>query len=77
LQKKLIELNIDFIWVCNNPNKIDRIIYNKQLKSIEHLDELDNYQSIITVANKESQSLIKIFFDSKGYKIMRDYYFFC
>jgi len=77
LAKKLIELNIDFIWVCNNPNKIDRIIYNKQLKSIEHLDELDNYQSIITVANKESQSLIKIFFDSKGYKIMRDYYFFC
>ena len=59
------------------PNKIDRIIYNKQLKSIVHLDELDNYQSIITVANEESQSLIKIFFDSKGYKIMRDYYFFC
>jgi len=77
LAKKLIELNIDFIWVCNNPNKIDRIIYNKQLKSIEYLDELDNYQSIITVANEESQSLIKIFFDSKGYKIMRDYYFFC
>ena len=77
LAKKLIELNINFIWVCNNPNKIDRIIYNKQLKSIEYLDELDNYQSIITVANEESQSLIKIFFDSKGYKIMRDYYFFC
>lgn len=77
LAKKLIKLNIDFIWVCNNPNKIDRIIYNKQLKSIEHLDELDNYQSIITVAKEESQSLIKIFFDSKGYKIMRDYYFFC
>jgi len=77
LAKKLIEFNIDFIWVCNNPNKIDRIIYNKQLKSIEHLNELDNYQSIITVANEESQSLIKIFFDFKGYKIMRDYYFFC
>ena len=61
----------------NNPNKIDRIIYNNQFKSIEHLDELDNYQSIITVANEESQSLIKIFFGSKGYKIMRDYYFFC
>ena len=77
LAKKLSALEIDFVWVCNNPNKIDQIIYNKQLKSIEYLNQLKNYQSIITVANDKSQLLINKFFKSKGLIKMKDYFFFC
>jgi len=77
LAKKLSALEIDFVWVCNNPNKIDQIIYNKQLKSIEYLNRLKNYQSIITVANDKSQLLINEFFKSKGLIKMKDYYYFC
>jgi len=77
LAQKLINKKIDFIWVCNNPKKINKFIYNKELKSIEYLNKLNKYQSIITVANKESQSLINVFFNSKNLIIMKDYYFFC
>ena len=70
-------MEIDFVWVCNNPNKIDQIIYNKQLKNIEFLNRLKNYQSIITVATDKSQLLINEFFKSKGLIKMKDYYFFC
>ena len=50
---------------------------NKQLKNIEFLNRLKNYQSIITVANDKSQLLINEFFKSKGLIKMKDYYFFC
>lgn len=75
--KKLCAFKIDFVWVCNNPNKIDQVIYNKQLKNVEHLNKLNNYQTIITVANDKSQLLINNFFKSKGLIKMKDYYFFC
>ena len=77
LAKKLSALEIDFVWVCNNPNKIDQVIYNKQLKNVEHLNKLKNFQTIITVANDKSQLLINNFFKSKGLIKMKDYYFFC
>ena len=77
LAKKLSEKKIDFSWVCDNPNKIGKNIYNKNLHDVKYLNELNNYQAIITVANKESQKLIKNFFDSKNLEKMKDYYYFC
>ena len=75
--KKLCAFKIDFVWVCNNSNKINQLIYNKKLKNIEYLSQLKNYQSIITVANDKSQLLINDFFKSKGLIKMKDYYYFC
>lgn len=75
--KKLSEKKIDFSWVCDNPNKIGKNIYDKNLHDVNYLNELKNYQAIITVANKESQKLIKNFFDSKDLEKMKDYYYFC
>jgi len=77
LAEKLSEQNISFSWVCNNPNKIGKNIYNIQILEIDYLNKLNNFQSIITVANKESQMLIKDFFDSMGLEKMKDYFFFC
>jgi phosphoribosylaminoimidazole carboxylase (NCAIR synthetase) len=77
LAKKLIELNIDFIWICNNPNKIGLKIYDIILKPWQKLNSISNCQSIITIANENSQTDIKAYFESRKMKNMVDYFFFC
>jgi glycosyltransferase involved in cell wall biosynthesis len=77
LAKKLSEQNIRYSWVCNNPNKIGKQIYNNQILNVDYLNRLNNFQSVITVASKDSQKLIKDFFSSKNLICMKDYYFFC
>lgn len=73
----LIEKNISFEWVCDNPKKIGRDIYNQILKPIEHLNKIKNYQCIISVANQEAQSEIKHYFKTHKKTAMKDYFFFC
>ena len=77
IARMLIEKQVDFVWVCNNPKKIGKHIYDKKLHSFNHLKELNNAQSIITVANKESQQTIRSFFISSSKVAMEDYFFFC
>ena len=77
LAKKLSEQNISYSWVCNNPNKIGKHISNKQILDVYYLNKLNNFQCIITVANEDSQKLIKDFFNSRNLICMKDYYFFC
>jgi len=77
IAKMLIEKQVDFVWVCNNPKKIGKHIYDKKLHSFIHLKGLNNAQSIITVANKESQQTIRSFFISSSKVAMKDYFFFC
>lgn len=77
ITKLLIEKNIEFFWICNNPKKIGKHIYNKELFSFNYLKEIDNAQSILTVANKKSQQAIRTFFNSINKHEMKDYFFFC
>lgn len=58
LAQKLLESNIDFSWICDNPNKIGHNIYGKILKSheIKMLDS--NSQIIVGVAQKGAQNEI-------------------
>ena len=73
----LIEKNIAFEWVCDNPKKIGKDIYNQTLKPFECLSDIKNYQSIITVANQEAQTEIKNYFKTQKRTAMKDYFFFC
>ena len=73
----LIEKNTAFEWVCDNPKKIGKDIYNQTLKSFEYLSTIKNYQSIITVANHEAQLEIEHYFQSHKMSAMNDYFFFC
>ena len=73
----LIEKNISFEWVCDNPKKIGKDIYNQTLKSFEYLSTIENYQSIVTVANHEAQLEIEQYFQSNKMTAMNDYFFFC
>ncbi|RLD23517.1 MAG: glycosyltransferase family 2 protein [Bacteroidetes bacterium] len=77
IAQSLVGKNIDFIWLCDNPKKIGKNIYGVQLQHYSILGDIQNPQSIITVANEEAQITIKSFFIKLGQKPMQDYFFFC
>ena len=69
---------IPFVWICDNPKKIGKRIYDQPLESWEKLSDLTtDSQSIITVANENSQKTIETYFNSLQKKPMMDYFFFC
>ena len=73
----LIERQIPFEWICDNPKKIGKNIYGKTLKEFKALAEIKNPQSLITVANKTAQTEIRAFLESLKMQPLRDYIFFC
>lgn len=73
----LINNDIPFYWICDNPNKIGKNIYNQSLLNFEYLKELNNPQSIVTVANEEAQKEIRSYFSKQRMMSMIDYFFFC
>ena len=77
IAKGLQNAGIGFVWLCDNPNKIGKKIYKKELEHFHALEALENPQSIITVANATAQKEIKEYFDKLSQKPMLDYFFFC
>ena len=77
IAKTLVNKQIDFEWICDNPNKIGKDIYGKTLKSFKTLPELKNPQSIITVANKKAQNDIRAYLTKLNMQPIEDYLFFC
>lgn len=73
----LTKQQIDFNWVCDNPKKIGKEIYGKQMLAFTAIDELSNAQNIITVANPSAQIGIKKFFSDRRKESLIDYFFFC
>ena len=77
LAKLLIDRHINFEWICDNPKKIGKHIYNKEMHNFSYLAELQDAQSIISVANSEAQKEIKSYFEKNNKRSMIDYFFFC
>lgn len=77
LAKKMIEKKVPFYWICDNPKKIGKHIYDQKLYPFNQLESIENTQSIITVANPREQEIIKQYFNGRGAKSMEDYFFFC
>ncbi len=77
LAKLLIASNIPFEWICDNPKKIGKHIYDKLLKPFTYLETTKDFQSIITVANAEEQISIGDYFKAQKKRQMIDYFFFC
>lgn len=75
--KNLIENEIPFDWICDNPKKIGRDIYGQELKPFNFLKDIENPQSIITVANTEAQKQIRAYLKKLKLQSMKDYFFFC
>jgi len=72
-----LKKEIPFHWICDNPKKINKHIYNQKLKAFIFLEDLNNPQSIITVANVQAQKEIKSYLHDQKMKSMTDYFFFC
>jgi glycosyltransferase involved in cell wall biosynthesis len=77
LAKILINLNIPFYWICDNPKKIGKHIYDQKLLNFDYLSQLKNPQSIVTVANENAQKEIIHYFEKQNMQSMLDYFFFC
>ncbi|TXE11940.1 glycosyltransferase [Seonamhaeicola algicola] len=77
MAKLFIKHNIAFKWICDNPNKIGKEIYGQQLLKFKTLAEIENPQSLVTVANKEAQKEIKNYLEKLNLKPIKDYIFFC
>ena len=77
IAQELLKNDIHFYWVCDNPKKIGKDIYGKEMLPFKILEELPNTQSIITVANEEAQKEIKDYFKDRNMQPMTDYFFFC
>ena len=77
IAKRLLDKGIEFSWLCDNPNKINKKIYGKKMEHFKHLESLQNPQSIITVANERAQKEIKDYVKGLGQRAMKDFFFFC
>lgn len=77
IAQELISQDIPFNWVCDNPKKIGKDIYGKEMLAFKAIDEFENAQNIITVANSKAQLEIKKFFEVRKKQSMVDYFFFC
>ena len=77
IAKLLIESEIDFYWLCDNPRKIGKKIYRQELFPYQKLENLKEPQSIISVANPEAQTEIESYFKDLKMQSFLDYYFFC
>ncbi len=77
LAKLLIKENISFEWICDNPKKIGKHIYNKLLKPFTYIKTIKNSQSIVTVANTKEQLVIRNYCLQQNKQQMVDYFFFC
>ena len=77
IAKTFIKKDIPFYWICNNPKKIGKKIYDQILYDFSYLKEIKNAQSIISVANKDAQVYIKNYMKELKLEPMEDYFFFC
>ncbi|MFS4469168.1 glycosyltransferase family 2 protein [Maribacter sp. 2210JD10-5] len=77
IAKKLVEKNIPFHWICDNPKKIGKEIYGKEMLPFTILKTIKNPQTIITVANEAEQKEIQNYFHSLEQVPAKDYFFFC
>lgn len=77
IAKSFVEKELVFKWICDNPNKIGKDIYGKNLEHFRVLNEIEDPQIIITVANEQEQKTIRNFFGSLNKYPIKDYFFFC
>lgn len=73
----LQQKNIPFEWICDNPKKIGKHIYDIELNSFNYLETIQHPQSIVTVANELAQVEINNYFKTQQMSPMIDYFFFC
>lgn len=75
LAQIMIEQNLDFRWVCNNPNKVDQTIYGVTIESPAIIEE-STQKTIVAVSQYGAKSKIESFFQNNQLIQNKDYYYF-
>jgi len=57
IARKLIDRNIPFRWICDNPNKIGRDIYGVVLEGTDYLNIINSAQIIGAVAGDDGKEI--------------------
>lgn len=68
---------IDFLWLCDNPKKIGKHIYEVLMEDYRILSKLEIPQIIVAVANPKEQKNIVRYLEGLDLVAGADYYFFC
>ena len=77
IAKYLINRDIPFYWLCDNPKKIGKKIYGMELQPFRILESLKSPQSIVTVANEADQKEIGQYLRQLSLNGETDCFFFC
>ena len=77
LVKGLLQRELTLIWLCDNPKKIGKRIYEQPLLHYTKLAELEKPQSIISVANESAQEEIREYLEQQDLLGTGDAFFFC
>jgi glycosyltransferase involved in cell wall biosynthesis len=75
--KLLQAKKVSFHWLCDNPKKIGKHIYEVVLQQYQDVEHLAQPQIIVAVANPEAQQEIKSYLKKHDKEAMEDYFFFC
>ena len=77
LARLLLEQNISFHWVCNNPRKWGLDIYGVRMQQIETIYQLEHPQFILAVSSPEGQEQINHQLKNGQWKPKIHYFWFC
>lgn len=77
IARLLASKNVAYNWVCDNPKKIGKHIYNVKLEHFKIIGDLRSPQVIIAVANPGEQKAILRVLKTLNMTNMKDYFFFC
>ncbi|MCE2612034.1 glycosyltransferase [Flavobacteriaceae bacterium D16] len=77
LAKGLKQRGIPFTWLCDNPKKIGKSIYDIPLAHYQNMAEMKRPQSIISVANELAQEDIRRYLSTLEFNKPGDNFFFC
>lgn len=57
--RRLLAAGVPFRWMCNNPNKINKSVYETLIENVKEIHSIPNKQVIVVVANKDQQAEIR------------------
>ena len=77
LAKLLLERDIEFHWICDNPNKIGKDIYGVRLQEQQCVNELDRPQLLIAVSSPNQKKIIRQLLKGWVKSPAEDFWFFC
>ncbi|WP_104733852.1 glycosyltransferase family 2 protein [Hanstruepera ponticola] len=77
IAKLLLDNQVPFHWICDNPKKIGKSIYDQLMLPFSFLETISSPQSIITVASPKAQKEIRLYFKNLNMFPVKDYFFFC